>query len=159
LVRKRAGRANSAADEGDDFYVASFSSTTIVYKGLMLPEAIGAFYPDLSDPLTQSQFAIVHSRFSTNTLPTWDRAHPFRRIAHNGEINTLRGNRAWMSAREQVLTAHLFGDAISDIKAIIRPDGSDSASLDNVVDFLLAGGRSIPHVMMMLVPEAWSTQA
>ncbi|WP_394823729.1 glutamate synthase large subunit [Pendulispora albinea] len=159
LVRKRAGRANSAAGEGDDFYVASFSSTTIVYKGLMLPEALGAFYPDLSDPLTKSQFAIVHSRFSTNTLPTWDRAHPFRRIAHNGEINTLRGNRAWMSAREQVLTAHLFGDAISDIKAIIRPDGSDSASLDNVVDFLLAGGRSIPHVMMMLVPEAWSTQS
>ncbi|WP_394833576.1 glutamate synthase large subunit [Pendulispora rubella] len=159
LVRKRAGRANSAAGEGEDFYVCSFSSTTIVYKGLMLPEHIGTFYPDLADPLTQSQFAIVHSRFSTNTLPTWDRAHPFRRIAHNGEINTLRGNRAWMGAREQVLQAHLFGDAISDIKAIIRPEGSDSASMDNVVDFLLAGGRSIPHVMMMLVPEAWSTQA
>jgi glutamate synthase (NADPH/NADH) large chain len=156
VVRKRAGRTLSAQGVGDDFYVASFSSTTIVYKGLMLPEHIATFYPDLGDPRTKSQLALVHSRFSTNTLPTWDRAHPFRRIAHNGEINTLRGNRAWMTAREGLLASPNFGEAISDMKAIIRPEGSDSASLDNVVDFLVSGGRSIAHVMMMLVPEAWS---
>ncbi len=151
-IRKRAGR-NAWAD---DFYIASCSSRTVVYKGLMLAEQLGAFYRDLVDPRTASKLAMVHSRFSTNTFPTWDRAHPFRLIAHNGEINTLSGNRAWMRAREPLLRSELFGDALEDFKPIIRPGGSDSASLDNVVDFLVASGRSLPHVMMMLVPEAFA---
>ena len=158
MIRKRAGRTAStsgASPEGDEFYLTSCSSKTVVYKGLMLAEQLAAFYPDLSDPRAVSRLAMVHSRFSTNTFPTWERAHPFRLIAHNGEINTLSGNRAWMSAREPMLESELFGDAIEDFKPIIRPGGSDSASLDNVVDFLVASGRSLPHVMMMLVPEAF----
>jgi glutamate synthase (NADPH/NADH) large chain len=155
LVRKRAGKMCSKGGFGDDLYIASFSSRTIVYKGLMLPELLGAFYTDLSEDETQSRFALVHSRFSTNTFPTWERAHPYRRIAHNGEINTLRGNQNWMRAREALLASDAFGEHIEDFKPIIREGGSDSASLDNVVDFLVASGRSIPHVMMMLVPEAY----
>jgi glutamate synthase (NADPH) large chain len=151
-IRKRAGRSAHT----DEFYLCSCSSTTVVYKGLMLAEQVAAFYPDLSDPRTVSKLCMVHSRFSTNTFPAWERAHPYRLIAHNGEINTLRGNMAWLSAREALLKSERFGTAIEDFKPIIRPGGSDSASLDNVVDFLLASGRSLPHVMMMLVPEAWA---
>ena len=152
MIRKRAGRvANS-----DDFYICSCSSKTVVYKGLMLAEQVGAFYPDLADPRTKSRLALVHSRFSTNTFPSWERAHPYRIIAHNGEINTLRGNTAWMGARESLLKSARFASELDDFKPIIRAGGSDSAALDNVVDFLLASGRSLPHVMMMLVPEAWS---
>jgi glutamate synthase (NADPH/NADH) large chain len=162
MIRKRAGRLVSEAypgtiDDGD-FYVASCSSKTVVYKGLMLPERIDGFYLDLRQDDVRSKLALVHSRFSTNTFPTWERAHPYRRIAHNGEINTLRGNQNWMAAREPLLASRAFGEHLGDFKPIIRPGGSDSASLDNVVDFLVAGGRSLPHVMMMLVPEAWSTQ-
>jgi glutamate synthase (NADPH) large chain len=124
----------------------------------MLPERLAELYRDLASDDFESQLALVHSRFSTNTFPTWERAHPYRRIAHNGEINTLRGNQNWMRAREALLESRLFSEHIQDFKPIIRPDGSDSASLDNVVDFLVAGGRSLPHVMMMLVPEAWATQ-
>ncbi len=156
MIRKRAGRTASQQLGGDDFYVSSCSSKTVVYKGLMLAEQVAAFYPDLADPRTVSRLAMVHSRFSTNTFPTWDRAHPFRYLAHNGEINTLNGNKAWMRAREAMLESPLFGEHIEDFKPIIRPSGSDSASLDNVVDFLVASGRSQPHVMMMLVPEAFS---
>ncbi len=154
MVRKRAGRTASVTLGGDDFYVCSCSSRTVVYKGLMLAEQLGAFYPDLVDPRTVSRLAVVHSRFSTNTFPSWERAHPFRYLAHNGEINTLNGNRAWMRAREALLDSPHFGEAIEDFKPIIRSSGSDSASLDNVVDFLVASGRSLAHVMMMLVPEA-----
>ncbi|MET0594568.1 MAG: glutamate synthase large subunit [Polyangiaceae bacterium] len=152
IIRKRAGRSANS----EEFYITSCSSRSVVYKGLILAEQVVAFYPDLSDPRTVSRLAMVHSRFSTNTFPTWERAHPYRRIAHNGEINTLRGNQAWMSAREALLESDLFEGAIEDFKPIVRPGGSDSASLDNVVDFLLASGRSLPHVMMMLVPEAWA---
>ncbi len=159
MIRKRAGKMCSEKGYGDDFYVASLSSKTIVYKGLMLPEKVTDFYRDLQADDFQSRLALVHSRFSTNTFPTWERAHPYRRIAHNGEINTLRGNQNWMRARESLLASKLFAEHLPDFKPIIRPDGSDSASLDNVVDFLVAGGRSLPHVMMMLVPEAWATQA
>jgi glutamate synthase (NADPH/NADH) large chain len=159
MIRKRAGKMCSEKGYGDDFYVASLSSKTIVYKGLMLPERVTDFYRDLQADDFQSRLALVHSRFSTNTFPTWERAHPYRRIAHNGEINTLRGNQNWMRARESLLASKLFAEHLPDFKPIIRPDGSDSASLDNVVDFLVAGGRSLPHVMMMLVPEAWATQA
>jgi glutamate synthase (NADPH/NADH) large chain len=152
IIRKRAGRSANS----DEFYIASLSSRTVVYKGLMLAEQVGAFYSDLSDPRTVSKLCMVHSRFSTNTFPAWERAHPYRLIAHNGEINTLRGNSAWMSAREALLKSDFFKGTIEDFKPIIRAGGSDSAALDNVVDFLLASGRSLPHVMMMLVPEAWA---
>src|SRR5215831_12656521 len=156
LIRKRAGYAASRELGGDDFYLASCSSRTVVYKGLMLAEQVAAFYPDLGDPRSTSRLAMVHSRFSTNTFPTWERAHPFRLICHNGEINTLSGNKAWMSAREPLLKSEVFGDAIADFKPIMRPGGSDSAALDNVVDFLVASGRSLPHVMMMLIPKAFA---
>jgi glutamate synthase (NADPH/NADH) large chain len=156
LIRKRAGRKAHHELGGDDFYLASCSSKTVVYKGLMLAEQVAAFYPDLSDPRVTSRLAMVHSRFSTNTFPSWERAHPFRLICHNGEINTLSGNRAWMEAREALLKSDVFGDAIEDFRPIMRPGGSDSASLDNVVDFLVASGRSLPHVMMMLIPKAYA---
>ncbi|MEO7112401.1 MAG: glutamate synthase large subunit [Polyangiaceae bacterium] len=159
-IRKRAGkRVRDAFPNHAEFYIASLSSKTIVYKGLALPERLDAFYLDLKGDELKSKIAMVHSRFSTNTFPTWERAHPFRRIAHNGEINTLRGNRGWMAAREAMLESKTFAEHLPDFLPIIRPDGSDSASLDNVVDFLVAGGRSLPHVMMMLVPEAWSSHA
>ena len=156
MIRKRAGRR--ASELGPDFYVASASSRTIVYKALTLPEQLHAFYTDLSNRSVRSSLAIVHSRFSTNTVPSWERAHPYRRIAHNGEINTLRGNQTWMAAREPLLESPTLAEHLGDFKPIIRPNGSDSASLDNVVDFLIAGGRPIAHVMMMLVPEAWSSE-
>jgi glutamate synthase (NADPH/NADH) large chain len=154
MIRKRA--EHIALKMGlTGFYCVSNSSRTIVYKGLALPERLDAFYLDLKDEWTRSRLALVHSRFSTNTFPTWERAHPYRHIAHNGEINTLRGNQTWMAAREALLASDGFGEHLADFKPIIRQGGSDSASLDNVVDFLVAGGRSLPHVMMMLVPEAW----
>jgi glutamate synthase (NADPH/NADH) large chain len=154
MIRKRAGRrASEAGLHG--FYIASLSSRTVVYKGLALPERLDRFYLDLVADETRSKLALVHSRFSTNTFPTWERAHPYRKIAHNGEINTLRGNQTWMAAREPLLESKAFGEHLADFKPIIRPGGSDSASLDNLVDFLVNGGRSLPHVMMMLVPEAW----
>jgi glutamate synthase (NADPH) large chain len=158
MVRKRAGKLCSQRGYGNDLYIASCSSKTIVYKGLALPERLPALFRDLQADDFESQLALVHSRFSTNTFPTWERAHPYRRIAHNGEINTLRGNQNWMRAREALLESQHFEEHLEDFKPIIRPDGSDSSSLDNVVDFLLASGRSLPHVMMMLVPEAWATQ-
>jgi glutamate synthase (NADPH/NADH) large chain len=159
-IRKRAGkRVREAFPNNPEFYIASLSSKTIVYKGLALPERLDAFYLDLKGDELKSKIALVHSRFSTNTFPTWERAHPFRRIAHNGEINTLRGNRGWMAAREAMLESKTFAEHLPDFLPIIRPDGSDSASLDNVVDFLVAGGRSLPHVMMMLVPEARSSHS
>jgi glutamate synthase (NADPH/NADH) large chain len=157
MIRKRSSRRATEAGLAG-FYVPSLSSRTIVYKGLSLPERLDSFFLDLREEETKSKFALVHSRFSTNTFPTWERAHPYRRIAHNGEINTLRGNQTWMHAREALLESAAFGEHLADFKPIIRPGGSDSASLDNVVDFLVAGGRSLPHVMMMLVPEAWEGQ-
>ena len=157
MIRKRAGRRASEAGL-TGFYMPSLSSKTVIYKGLSLPERLADFYLDLREEETRSRLALVHSRFSTNTFPTWERAHPYRRIAHNGEINTLRGNQTWMRAREPLLASAAFGEHLADFKPIIRPGGSDSASLDNVVDFLVAGGRSLPHVMMMLVPEAWEGQ-
>jgi glutamate synthase (NADPH) large chain len=150
MIRKRAEKTIAASD----VYIASCSSKTVVYKGLMLPEHVGKFFPDLGEDDVRSSLALVHSRFSTNTFPTWERAHPYRRLAHNGEINTLQGNKNWMRAREALLQSQTFGEYIEDFKPIITPGGSDSGSLDDVIDFLCAGGRSLPHVMMMLVPEA-----
>ncbi|MFO0662787.1 MAG: glutamate synthase large subunit [Polyangiaceae bacterium] len=156
-IRKRAGKRADSEGAGD-LYIPSCSSHTIVYKGLPLPEKLASFYVDLEDREVKSRLAIVHSRFSTNTNPSWERAHPYRRIAHNGEINTLSGNVRWMSARESRLSTHVFREHLQDFKPIVRPGGSDSASLDNVVDFLVAAGRPISEVMMMLVPEAWESR-
>ena len=140
----------------DDFYLCSMSSRTIVYKGMLTPEQVPAYFPDLSDESFESALALIHSRFSTNTLPTWPLAHPFRTLAHNGEINTLRGNVNWMRSREAIIESSLFTeDEIQKMRPVAQEGSSDSGILDNVVEFLLMGGRSLPHVMMMLIPEAW----
>ena len=136
-------------------YVASFSSRTIVYKGLLRPDQLAAFYRDLANPELASGLALIHSRFSTNTFPSWERAHPYRFLAHNGEINTLRGNVAWMRAREAMMQSPRFSGEIHDLLPIIQPRQSDSACLDNVVELLVHAGRPLAHAMMMLVPEAW----
>jgi glutamate synthase (NADPH) large chain len=136
-------------------YVCSFSSRTIVYKGLLLPAQMRHFFVDLQDARVESALAMVHQRFSTNTFPTWERAHPYRMIAHNGEINTLRGNVNWMHAREKALESPLFGDDVDKLVPIIDENGSDSAMFDNSLEFLVQTGRELPHAMMMMIPEAW----
>ncbi len=141
------------------FHVASLSSETIVYKGLLLPEQLPAFYGDLRDPMMKSAIALVHSRFSTNTFPTWDLAQPFRFVAHNGEINTLQGNRNWMNARRSQLQSHKFWGRLDRLFPIIVPGRSDSAQFDNMVELLTLGGRGLPHAMMMMIPEAWENDA
>jgi glutamate synthase domain-containing protein 2/glutamate synthase domain-containing protein 1/glutamate synthase domain-containing protein 3 len=140
---------------GDYFYAPSFSSRTVIYKGMLTPRQVVAFYPDLSDTLLETTLALVHSRFSTNTFPSWERAHPYRYMIHNGEFNTLRGNENWMHARQAMLNSDLFGDDLLRLLPIIQPDGSDSAKFDNCLEFLTLGGRSLPHVMMMMIPEPW----
>ena len=157
VVRKRAETeiANSDLREKGFFYIPSLSSRTIVYKGLLLAPQIARFYKDLSDPAAKSALCLVHQRFSTNTFPTWQLAHPFRFICHNGEINTLRGNINWMYAREKVLASPLFGEEIHKLLPVETPGGSDSAMFDNAAELLHMGGRSLPHVMAMLIPEAW----
>jgi glutamate synthase (NADPH) large chain len=141
---------------GADLAFPSFSSRTIVYKGmLMAPQLLGA-YPDLQDERVTSALALVHSRFSTNTFPSWELAHPYRMIAHNGEINTLRGNVNWMRARESQLASELFGDDLRKVLPVVREGGSDSANFDNVLELLVLGGRSVPHALMMMVPEAYA---
>ncbi len=158
VIRKRA-EAEVAASELHDkgfFYIPSLSSRTIVYKGLLLAPQIAHFYKELSDPAVVSALCLVHQRFSTNTFPTWHLAHPFRFICHNGEINTLKGNVAWMDARQSVMASPLFGDDIRKLTPIVMPGGSDSACFDNAVELLHLGGRSLPHVMAMLIPEAWA---
>jgi glutamate synthase domain-containing protein 2/glutamate synthase domain-containing protein 1/glutamate synthase domain-containing protein 3 len=157
VIRKwaeRTVRESNMAGRGA-FYIPSLSSRTIVYKGLLLAEQLAGFYTELTDSAMVSALAMVHQRFSTNTFPTWELAQPFRTLAHNGEINTVRGNAAWMSAREQLFDEEVFGEDIKQILPIISPGGSDSAQLDNVAELLVHAGRSLPHVMMMLVPEAW----
>jgi glutamate synthase (NADPH/NADH) large chain len=138
-------------------YHPSLSSRTIVYKGMVTTLQLEPFYPDLSDERFASTLALVHSRFSTNTFPSWPLAHPFRMIAHNGEINTVKGNRNWMRAREAQLASEALGD-LKQLSPIITPDGSDSASFDEVVELLYLAGRSLPHAMMMMIPEAWEKQ-
>ncbi len=146
----------SEIDDKDTFYIPSFSCRTIIYKGLMLAPQIEKFYFELANPLVTSALCLVHQRFSTNTFPSWKLAHPYRYVAHNGEINTIRGNVSWMNARQSVLASPLHGDKIDKLYPVIAPAGSDSASLDNAVEFLYQSGRSLPHVMAMLIPEAWS---
>jgi glutamate synthase domain-containing protein 2/glutamate synthase domain-containing protein 1/glutamate synthase domain-containing protein 3 len=141
---------------GPDFYVASFSSRTIVYKGMLVPDQLRGFFPDLQDERFASAMCLVHSRFSTNTFPSWELAHPFRVIAHNGEINTLMGNVNWMRARESELASELFGKDLRKVMPIVRPGGSDSATFDNVLELLMLAGRSLPHAVMMMIPEAYA---
>ena len=157
VIRKRAEAEMEQADVHDKsfFAIPSLSSRTIVYKGLLLATQIASFYKELSDPLTASALCLVHQRFSTNTFPTWKLAHPFHFICHNGEINTLRGNTAWMEARQSMLASPFFGDDIKKLFPIVMGGGSDSAILDNVVELLYMAGRSLPHAMAMLIPEAW----
>ncbi len=157
VIRKRSANAIPQREllQGRYWYVASLSYKTIVYKGMLLTEQLSQYYPDLTDPLMESALALVHSRFSTNTFPSWNRAHPYRYLAHNGEINTLRGNINWMHARQAMFESDLFGDDIKKILPIINTDGSDSAMFDNCLELLVLGGRSLPHAVMMMIPEPW----
>lgn len=158
VIRKRAEQAiRYAGEEGaDTFYVSSFSCRKLVYKGMLTTEQVGDFYVDLQDEMLESAIALVHSRFSTNTFPSWERAHPYRYLIHNGEINTLRGNVNWMHARQTLCNSDVFGEDLSKIMPIIHQDGSDTAMFDNTLEFLYLAGRSLPHVAMMMVPEPWS---
>ena len=157
VIRRQAENAIRYGDlaGGDYFYVPSLSCRTLVYKGMLTPRQVVTFYPDLSDPLVESALALVHSRFSTNTFPSWERAHPCRYMIHNGEFNTLRGNENWMRARQAMLHSDLFGDDLPGLLPIIQQDGSDSAKFDNCLEFLGLSGRSLPHAMMMMIPEPW----
>jgi len=161
VVRKRFESEVAASDIRDKnfVYVPSLSCRTIVYKGLLLAPQISRFYGDLSDPECVSAICMVHQRFSTNTFPSWQLAHPFRYICHNGEINTVRGNAAWMHARQTIISSPLFANDLKKILPIVEPGGSDSATLDNVIELLTLAGRSLPHVMAMLIPEAWDADS
>jgi glutamate synthase (ferredoxin) len=158
VLRKRAehGIRFPDANGSNAFYIPSLSSRTVVYKGMLLPEQMTPYYPDLADPAFVSALALVHSRFSTNTFPNWARAHPYRFIIHNGEINTLRGNVNWMRAREALLKSDVLGEDLKRLLPVVDLDGSDSAMFDNVLEFLVMAGRSLPHAMAMMIPEPWS---
>ncbi|MCQ2203386.1 MAG: glutamate synthase large subunit [Bacteroidales bacterium] len=160
LVRKQAEIKvrNSNIIDKESYYVVSLSSKTFIYKGMLTPSQLGDYFLDFKDSRMKSAIAVVHSRFSTNTFPTWDLAQPFRMLAHNGEINTIRGNRLWMQAREGLLQSDLFGDDLKKIFPIVEPNMSDSASLDNVFEFLVQAGRTLPHALTMMVPESWNSK-
>ena len=150
VIRRRAELA-----AGPDLVIPSFSSKTVVYKGMLMAPQLPAYFPDLHDERFSSALALVHSRYSTNTFPSWELAHPYRVIAHNGEINTLRGNVNWMQARESQLASELFGDDLPKVLPVVRPSGSDTAVFDNVLELLTLAGRSLPHALMMMIPEAY----
>lgn len=158
VIRKRVEHAVRALNLNDAaaFYVPSLSSRTIVYKGMLLANEVGVYYKDLMDARIVSALALVHQRFSTNTFPSWDLAHPFRMIAHNGEINTVQGNVNWMAARHATMKSANLGDDLEKVWPLISKGKSDSACFDNCLELLVAGGYSVPHAMMMLIPEAWS---
>ena len=158
VVRKRAYSEirTSTIDGAEYWYVASLSYKTLVYKGMLLTEQLARYFPDLQNPALESALALVHSRFSTNTFPSWDRAHPYRYIAHNGEINTVRGNINWIKAREGLFESALFGEHMRELLPVVNPNGSDSAMFDNTLELLVLAGRSLPHAMMMMIPEPWS---
>ena len=157
IIRKQVENAvkSSLVKNKREFYVTNLSSRTLSYKGLLKPSQLKSFFQDLQDPSIESALCLVHSRYSTNTFPTWDLAQPFRFLAHNGEINTLRGNVNWISARERLLSSELFGTDIEKLKPVIVRGGSDSATIDNVFELLVLSGRSLQHAMMMLIPAAW----
>lgn len=158
VIRRLAERHIRFASEpgGETFYIPSLSCRKVVYKGMLTTIQVGEFYLDLRNEEFESVMALVHSRFSTNTFPSWDRAHPYRFMIHNGEINTMRGNVNWMHARQSLFESEVFGDDIDKIRPVINPDGSDTAMFDNTLEFLYLNGRSLPHVAMMMVPEPWS---
>jgi glutamate synthase (NADPH/NADH) large chain len=143
-------------DAGAEVYFPSLSSRTIVYKGMLMPNQLKRYYPELQDERLETPVALIHSRFSTNTFPDWPLAQPFRIVSHNGEINTIKGNRFWMAAREALMSHPRWGGALKDIFPVIEPGRSDSASFDNVLEFLVLSGRSLPHALMMLIPESWN---
>ena len=157
IIRKRSGHAIQGLKlaHSQEFYVPSMSARTIVYKGMLLANQVGNYYKDLRDPRVVSALALVHQRFSTNTFPTWDLSHPFRMIAHNGEINTLRGNVNWIRARQQAISSPVLGKDLDKLWPLIYDGQSDSASFDNALELLVMSGYSIAHAMMMLIPEAW----
>jgi len=155
VIRKRI--ENHALDNNEYVYFPSLSSRTIVYKGMLTSDQLEKFYNELADTDVESALALVHSRYSTNTFPSWERAHPNRYIIHNGEINTLRGNVNWMNARQHLLESQRFGEKIEKILPIINPNGSDSAMFDNCLEFMALSGRSLPHAVMMMIPEPWSS--
>ena len=158
LIRKLAShrlRGDKSLTQAKMFYVCSLSAKVMIYKGMFTTEQLFQYYPDLADDDYMSHLAMVHSRFSTNTFPSWDRAQPCRFMSHNGEINTLRGNKNWMHAREGVVRSELFGDDLEKLFPICEPDCSDSGSFDNVLEFLLMNGRTLQESVMMMVPEAW----
>ncbi len=158
IIRKRVEKALRYAKTNacEFFYVASLSSQTIVYKGMLTADQVGAYYKDLMEPSVETALALVHSRYSTNTFPSWERAHPNRYIIHNGEINTLRGNVNWMYSRQSKLQSALFGEELAKVLPVINADGSDSAMFDNCLEFLMLSGRSMAHSAMMMIPEPWS---
>jgi glutamate synthase (ferredoxin) len=158
VIRKRAYSEirTSTLEGAASWYISSLSHKTLVYKGMLTTLQLEPYFTDLRDPLMETALALVHSRFSTNTFPSWDRAHPYRYIAHNGEINTVRGNANWMRAREALFNSAAFGDDMRKILPIINPNGSDSAMFDNTLELLVLAGRPLPHAMMMMIPEPWS---
>lgn len=159
IIRKRVEKyvSESKLKEKALFYLPSLSTRILIYKGMLTSEQLGEYFLDLQDERVQSAIALVHSRFSTNTFPSWDLAQPFRMLAHNGEINTVKGNRFWMKARESILKSDVLGD-LDRIYPVIEPDKSDSASLDNVLEFLVMSGKSLPYAMSILIPESWNTK-
>ncbi|RUT30601.1 glutamate synthase large subunit [Paenibacillus zeisoli] len=158
VIRRRAELAirYGGAEQGDAFYMPSLSCRKVVYKGMLTTEQVGEFYLDLQNEQLESAIALVHSRFSTNTFPSWERAHPYRFMIHNGEINTLRGNVNWMHARQSLFQSEVFGEDLAKVKPVINPDGSDTGMFDNTFEFMYLSGRSLPHVAMMMVPEPWN---
>jgi glutamine amidotransferase class II-like protein/glutamate synthase-like protein len=161
VIRKRIEHAVDGMPLPDrsQFYIPSLSSRTLIYKGMLTASQIEPMFPDLADPDFESALALVHQRFSTNTFPSWPLAHPYRFIAHNGEINTLRGNINWMKAREALLESDVLGDDLKKVLPIIREGGSDTAIFDNVLEFLVMAGRSLPHAILMMIPEPWQNNA
>ncbi|MBM3675858.1 MAG: glutamate synthase subunit alpha, partial [Actinobacteria bacterium] len=156
VVRKRVERETAAtASDGSGVYFPSLSCRTFVYKGMLTTPQLEEFYPDLQDERVESALALVHSRFSTNTFPSWPLAHPYRYLAHNGEINTVMGNRNWMRAREALLDSELIPGDLQRIFPICTPGGSDTATFDEALELLHLGGRSLPHAVLMMIPEAW----
>ncbi|QGZ91898.1 glutamate synthase large subunit [Microcystis aeruginosa] len=154
VIRKRSHLSRQSFNRY--WYPCSISSRTIVYKGQLMPVQVGDYFPDLHDPDFESALGLVHSRFSTNTFPSWERAHPYRYIAHNGEINTLRGNINWMHARQSMFASPLFGEDIKKIQPVINIEGSDSLIFDNALELMVLSGRSLPHAVMMMIPEPWA---
>ncbi|MGC9344763.1 MAG: glutamate synthase central domain-containing protein, partial [Bacteroidales bacterium] len=159
IIRKKAENLvrKSKLKEKHYFYIVSLSTKILIYKGMLTSDQLREYYLDLQDERFQSAIALVHSRFSTNTFPSWDLAQPFRMLAHNGEINTIKGNRFWMEARESILKSEVLGD-LKEIYPIIEPEKSDSASLDNALEFLYMSGKSLPHALSILIPESWNTK-